>query len=127
MGTRAKERSPPWLEQPLKTAERESKCLPPQVAQQQPSAFLHEFSFVRVQPLLPVLLESASSAPLQPLAFDSTPWPQFSSSVPPFSFSVSAPASPRDSRIAPEDLTKSHPAPALNVHQPPQPLYTEWR
>jgi len=99
---------------------------PAQVARREPSAFLREFSFVAL-PMLPVLLEGASSALLQALAFDSMPWLQCLSSVPPFSFSVSASESPRESRIDPEDLLKSHPAPALYVRQPAQHPCTGWR
>ena len=127
MDTRAKERSLQWPGHQVTTTEWASKRLAPWVVRPEPSAFFHQFSFVPVWPLLPVLLEGASSARLQALAFDSMPWPQFSSSgSASFLFRLGVGIASRASNCL-EDLSKSHPTPALNVYQPAQRPYTEWR
>ena len=84
-------------------------------ARPESAAFFHELSFLAAQPVSPVLLKVAS-ARSQTLAFDSMTWLQFFSSIPPFSFSVSASALPRRYPRVPEDLPKWRPAHVQTVH-----------
>ena len=112
----ARERSPPWLGQRIRTVKWALRNWPHGIALQKLTAFLHELSFLLSQPVTLVLLQRPL-AHAQLMACDLMPWWQFPESISPFSFfSTWTPALLRQFQSVQGDLPKSPPEASPRVH-----------